>query len=39
MVTPVGGKMSTENTENTEDIGCPALHENGFAQLLQVLVL
>ena len=24
MVTPVGGKMSTENTESTEDICCPA---------------
>ena len=28
MVTPVGGKMSTENTESTEDICCPALYEN-----------
>ena len=28
MVTPVGGKLSTENTESTEDICCPALYEN-----------
>ena len=39
MVTPVGEKMSTENIESTEDICCPALHENWFEQLLQVLVL